>query len=568
MKAIVTADLSLIRTIGRGEYTLHPVIVFTREMIQNAWDAVRRSGREPKVSIEYTLENDHVWMSVSDNGDGMTEDVLVHQYLALGGSGKRQEYNVYGKPTGGFGIGTAAALSLAEFEVRTHDLSMSSDDIRNQKDVKTGCPYVDGTIVTGYCDERTENADIKTAIDYISLSDVRVHVLYKDAGKVRIDGDFGTKVTPILFKNMVESPDYDAAQKLGMDLQGRSTNRGSGWDICRVHGLVQFINNSYYRKSLDIMVSLNPSTIPGDSDYPMTSNRESLRGQYRSTFNRIIERANVDSVTTQRDLDNPRKRLPSQTIGLVAGHKLTAGKRKTSKAKNSAGDIVIYTEASTRKLSMTMNSQGQVTRSTATPMMVDGTFKEVIKQAVMSGSVSIGTQSSATRSAPGMVIASDSSTPPHEMDSFWAKLKDVPITVAKHDPKDDQLSIYLDRYVKNPSTAARDARLCHVISEIASWVVPEGYVFGVGLTHDENCDGKVVDENGVKYICVNPNKVDFGEQSPVKVLKLWHLVCHEVAHFWVNIHNEQFASIEAGNANDSAAFIYANLKDIAKLFKA
>lgn len=128
--SIHVADVpSLIRALG-GEalYGANPLIPI-RELVQNAADAVRlryavKSDEPGLIKVRIGKEHDSDFLEVSDNGIGMTSDVIRHNLLDFGDSGWSKdplflEYpsatgSVLNEITGKFGIGFFAAFMIAD----------------------------------------------------------------------------------------------------------------------------------------------------------------------------------------------------------------------------------------------------------------------------------------------------------------------------------------------------------------------------------------------------------------------------------------------------------------------
>ncbi|MDY7079317.1 MAG: ATP-binding protein [Chloroflexota bacterium] len=96
-------------------YPLLPIVL--RELFQNARDACRRVGHQPRIRIAVLGDTDFRYGQVvcRDNGCGMDEDTILDNFLCLGGTDKTQG------DTGGFGIAKAVILGgCTWWEVRTH----------------------------------------------------------------------------------------------------------------------------------------------------------------------------------------------------------------------------------------------------------------------------------------------------------------------------------------------------------------------------------------------------------------------------------------------------------------
>ena len=101
-------------------YPLLPIVL--RELFQNARDACRCVGSEPRIWITVLGDTDFRYGQVvcRDNGCDMDEDTILDRFLCLGGTDKTQD------DTGGFGIARAIILGgCTWWEMRTHPPTIS-----------------------------------------------------------------------------------------------------------------------------------------------------------------------------------------------------------------------------------------------------------------------------------------------------------------------------------------------------------------------------------------------------------------------------------------------------------
>lgn len=154
-----------------------------RENIQNAYDAILMriaSSKDfslPDGKIDVILKEGTI--IISDNGIGMTEEVVKNNYWKAGSSGKKSELARKAGVVGTFGIGAMANFGVStKLKVETHaigsettlitiaereKLSLTEDCIDLQK-VKDGRPY--GTTITAYLDSSV-NLSSQVALNYI-----------------------------------------------------------------------------------------------------------------------------------------------------------------------------------------------------------------------------------------------------------------------------------------------------------------------------------------------------------------------------------------------------------------
>ncbi|MEX1194320.1 MAG: ATP-binding protein [Dehalococcoidia bacterium] len=118
-----------------------------RENIQNAYDAVlmRCSAQGVPITerlIEITIENEVV--KISDDGIGMTEEVLRQNFWKAGSSGKRTELAREAGVVGTFGIGAMANFGVCtELQVETKaiesDVTLISTAVRRELKIGQDC---------------------------------------------------------------------------------------------------------------------------------------------------------------------------------------------------------------------------------------------------------------------------------------------------------------------------------------------------------------------------------------------------------------------------------------------
>ncbi len=169
-----------------------------RENIQNAYDAVlMRFSEEGPDSFEPRIDvtmNDQV-ITISDNGIGMTEEVLENNFWKAGSSGKNNDVARKAGVVGTFGIGAMANFGVAsKLEVVSrksgNDLTLISSAERASLSVTEKCVELDqsseirpepGTTVKAYLDDEIK-VNLAGAIDYLKpyLQYVQVPIYLND----------------------------------------------------------------------------------------------------------------------------------------------------------------------------------------------------------------------------------------------------------------------------------------------------------------------------------------------------------------------------------------------------
>jgi hypothetical protein len=135
--AIRVSDVpAVIRMLGGEALYGRNSLVPVRELVQNAADAIRlKSAIEPstaalsRINITVGKENGTHFLEVSDNGIGMSKEIITKSFLDFGGSGWREDPAFFDHPEvdpnsvrtiGKFGIGFFSVFMLGErVEVRS-----------------------------------------------------------------------------------------------------------------------------------------------------------------------------------------------------------------------------------------------------------------------------------------------------------------------------------------------------------------------------------------------------------------------------------------------------------------
>jgi len=151
-----------------------------RENVQNAYDAIlmrkqKEFGFTPKIDVVI----DGKEITISDNGIGMTRDVVENNYWKAGSSGKNNEEARKAGVVGTFGIGAMANFGICDYlKVSTHYLNSGTTIIsyvnRNELNVSENCINIQiqneaiepGTTIYATLDE---NSDLNEAdaINYL-----------------------------------------------------------------------------------------------------------------------------------------------------------------------------------------------------------------------------------------------------------------------------------------------------------------------------------------------------------------------------------------------------------------
>lgn len=165
-----------------------PAVVM-RELLQNSMDACKMVKKEYEIEISLIEESDKTFLSILDNGVGMSIDDIQNYYLTIGKSSKREEKDVENL-VGHFGIGALSMFLISdEIYVQTKkggdspisfkmytDLASSNKEVQNQaiKEILSGESYtfVKLELKEEFSNDLKKFTEIEDFLDYFGLSDV------------------------------------------------------------------------------------------------------------------------------------------------------------------------------------------------------------------------------------------------------------------------------------------------------------------------------------------------------------------------------------------------------------
>ncbi len=246
------------------EYSNWMQAVF-REAIQNSVDA-----GASLITIDYhQMDNRNINLTFSDNGSGMSLDILLNVLLTMGGSKKDN-----GNAIGGFGYAKSILFfAHNEYTIKTKDIILKGEG--GNYSYTENNPFVKGTefniiIENDYYHTQIENVDeyLKEIIEFSSFNKV----------KFIINGK----------KNLYKSKKFNF--ELNSDLgkikfsDNGYSNNSDLW--IRVNGLAMFKYSVYQREKQSSFVGildLNKSPLEA-----LTANRDGLQYKYSSQLNSIF----------------------------------------------------------------------------------------------------------------------------------------------------------------------------------------------------------------------------------------------------------------------------------------
>jgi len=113
-----------------------------------------------------------------------------------------------------------------------------------------------------------------------------------------------------------------------------------------------------------------------------------------------------------------------------------------------------------------------------------------------------------------------------------------------------------------PSTereAELDSKYLLMWGDILSLVTPTNIPFGIGLVGRKGVLGAHTENEGVHFLLISPIVWKNHEDKRGLVLKMWARAIHEVAHYFILVHNEKFTSTMGALFSMTCNTILANI---------
>lgn len=316
MKAEITVTpdtmFALLKTLGKTLYgTRNLTAIVLREAEQNAVDACRRKGVEPKIWLRVDVTRDMAIVTCIDNGCGMTEEEIHDIFLQPGQSSK----GAHLKETGGLGLAKITYFTNPYWSVRSLNHTVTSDDVRLGREIQL-TEYFDGTIVEVHIPKEYYWDDVgKQALRYVYLSDVDVHFTWTENGVIKIDDEHAGLPNLQIERNRQDYWPQGVTGFLASELPGHGML--SGVNIVRVHGLVQYVAQAYHRDT-NFLLDLHPECKPDDDAYPVMANRLSLRdGEFKELWDRFLELQTGSPSTSRFEVEQvakPRTQITGERL--------------------------------------------------------------------------------------------------------------------------------------------------------------------------------------------------------------------------------------------------------------
>lgn len=501
--AVTSIDPRLIGMLGRKLYSSNPLPIVVRELLQNSIDACKRAGVEPDIRITIREDKDSHgnWIvTCTDNGIGMTADEIVDDFLRLGGK-KKDGTN----QTGGFGIAKAAIMGCANWKVRSLDNFLNRSILENGGNIRKQ-PFRKGTKVTVNIREYVYGSDIRTALQMIYYSDVKIHLVVKTKSYPYLTLDDPTAGLPELEARILEeNNDFDfwgTGEFVIPELAERSSSGiksicETGWNIIRLNGLMQMFRGSRldYRKT-NLFFDVKTTLMAEDPLYPFSMSREKLTEGIEELVDAFVQSHNANvlqSVAAVKD-DVPEK----EAVIILEG-RLLSGVRNTKYDRHERA------------------SESGMGEKTASDLIIEKKLRRLAEE----------------NTAPVRMLIRRYKRDP--LTKVWhAKVllawQDVLQLVAE---LDEEFGIGI---TSNPF---QEAMRCNM----------DGTVFYV-----------------INPVLAIPDVLEQQSHEAI-VLSLWALASHEVTHKYVDDHNEWFTTTENNIMRDSAEVILRALRKIAERLK-
>lgn len=294
MKAIIQVSSNLAKELGDNMYSGHPHTILTRELIQNAVDACKRAHNPVTVDVTLDFSVEDSWaVTVADQGIGMSEEQICCDFLAIA---KRK--NDAENQTGGFGLAKMAIFRSEWWEVTSLGNVLNMDILEAEGDIvhddfETGYSTVVHCVTrTGYLNEQVRSiamvvlSDLE-GVNMIIAEDEDAPVLNWSCGTPRVKWEHETPKWRAGTCKDVKVGDYTI----------------TGLAAVRINGLVQF----FFRapSGCNIVIDLITDRLPGEDEYPLTTSRESLKGDLHWEISNWVSQKRTDSITTVKRANEP-----------------------------------------------------------------------------------------------------------------------------------------------------------------------------------------------------------------------------------------------------------------------
>jgi hypothetical protein len=497
-QAVLTTGVDVWGYFAAHLYSYPLTCIVARELYQNARDACRRTGRTPRITLTVVADDQLRYGRVScrDNGCGMDEETILDRFLCLGGTDK-----VDGD-TGGFGIAKAVILGgCTWWEVRTQELYVSTDHVRQGLPLDSGRRWLAGTRVTLRYDPLPEHDPryrrlrlspwaLARALSWLAHNDSPCTVVTRAGGQKAQAWQLEGVSTPpdrLVLRGAEGRTTWKLYQVPAQSLRPLSvggstyTVESAGQVFVRLHGLTQFTVDMGEHPDCWLL-DVETEALPRDADYPFNLSREEFSKSIRNELEDVLEAHRMNPVSSHRRQfrhDDCPDTLYFPGSWLEAEAVPVAPPGAASPAIPLDGDVPLPDREGGRRLSVFSQSMNPIRSRQASPLGYAVMIKGIDKTG-----------------------------------------RDV--------------------------LAPHNLRLLAAWAQIVQLVMRAGRIrerFGVGFVFDaHDLAERVVDSQGVYYL-INPTLCRLAvSRARATLVKMFVLAGHEVAHQRAGNHNEYHSS--------------------------
>lgn len=265
-----------------------------REFLQNSADA-------GATQAEFTLDKTNRTLTVTDDGCGMTQEVILDKLLVLGGTHKPE---ISGQPVGGFGKAKELLFfSWDRYEIRTNDILVRGQGAHFELlDVQ---PPVKGTTAQVWF---ASDEDL-VWLEYQMKDQLKTN--QPESCKVVFNGEV---LDPLRRGRLVREIDYETGDETRpfAKIHLNKSKQDSVVHI-RLRGITMFQKQLWTTRQGQIIIELQ-----GESVDLLTSNRDGMQSDAQRKLDSIIHELLVDCNSSLRE--KPLKVERYKGEGLVAVH--------------------------------------------------------------------------------------------------------------------------------------------------------------------------------------------------------------------------------------------------------
>ena len=336
----IGADVkALAEELGSSLYKGDDVQVITKELMQNAFDAIRGTKNG---EVEVRLDRYGKTITIKDNGKGMSRKDLETVFVDLGSSGKRNEAGA----SGGFGLAKAAPLMMSDsilvetvnekggkryrstMTTNKNELLGEGANIQTEE-VPNTVPT--GTTITsniGHTDWGKWSSAQQFAQDSLkSINAPGKAKIFVDGSDVTSD-KYTTEMLKLNERKNLKPIHSFTTSGANVKMYSAPGQKGTIQSMGSIpvevnnHGIYQFNNSIYLGQSAQmegvpaiLAIDVQAIVPEGHKDYPFTANREEMRGEIDDQVRKYVEENIVKPAQTQATEFISKKYNSLPTVG-------------------------------------------------------------------------------------------------------------------------------------------------------------------------------------------------------------------------------------------------------------